>query len=395
MNSPNYKIVVSGRDVIGTGGGTVLIETAKEFVALGHEVSLVVDYNIPPINGVNIFVTPFGQRLKDWNPQGRIAFKFKHCLQLVLFSIFGRLAVSKFEKKGFISIDHNGEAFGGDVLVLHNVFIEQFYADRRSTFKKIPQFFNPTFTFRLLRERILLRSKRTKSIIAVSEQTYHEARPLTILLTPIVVIESGINIEKFKLLDDETRMQKRRAEGVHGKFITLFVGHEFERKRLDLVIHALHSLPDNHELWVIGGRMSNVNDYILLATELNVQNRVRFLGTVPDAERYFEMADAFVLPSNYETWGLVSLEAMACGVPVIMTPVGCARKVIVNDENGYIVDYDSQEIADKLNFLAINVEKHAVMKRSARLKAEQHSWSSVAKLYIAQVKSIAEIKLHG
>lgn len=395
MNSPKYKIVVSGRDVIGTGGGTVLLETVKEFVALGHNVSLVVDYNIPAINGVNILVTPFGQRLKDWEPKGKVAFRLKHCLQLVLFSIFGRFAVSKLEKKGFISIDHNGEAFGGDIVVLHNVFIEQFYADRRSNFQKIPQFLNPTFTFRLLRERILLRRKSTRRIIAVSDQTYHEARRLTSISTPIFVIESGINIEKFKILDDQTRDNRRKIEKAHEKFITLFVGHEFERKRLDLVIHAMHSLPDNHELWVIGGRMSKVNDYILLATELNVQNRVRFLGTVSDAERYFEMADAFVLPSNYETWGLVSLEAMACGVPVIMTPVGCASKVIVNNENGYIVGYDSQEIAEKLNFLATNAEQHKLMKRSARLKAEQHSWSNVAKLYIDQVKSIAEIKLHG
>lgn len=388
-------IVVAARDVVGTGGGTVALETASGLARLGFDVRLVVDSALSEdIAGVQVEITRFGQRLKSWVPRGKVAFRIRQLLQIATFSLFARHIVSRYERSGYVSIDHNIEAWGADIIVVHNVFIEQFRADRRSFPRKIPQFFNPIFGLRLIRERAALRSSRVKGVIAVSQSTLVEVGPLVGRGKTVAVIESGINLLKFHPLSEDRRQERRAAEGVGSKFVILFVGHEFERKRLDLAIKALSELPAAAQLWVIGGRMSSTQTYALLSDRLGVTDRVRFLGTRSDTASFFQMADAFVLPSDYETWGLVTLEAMACGVPAVMTPVGCALHVIQDGQTGYVVPPDPIAIAERMRRLIDSPELHAQMRRNARSMAETYSWENVTQAYLAFIEQVVSAREH-
>lgn len=395
-HAPLARIAVSARDVIGTGGGTVSIETSRHFAERGHEVHFVVDTDVPRgLEGVRLHVTAFGNALKRWQPRGRISFRIRHCLQVFLFSLLGGLQVRRLERQGFVSLDHNIESFGAHVLVLHNVFIAQYRADRRHWLKKIPQFFNPVFGFRLLREQWAFRSPRTRAVIAVSEQTLEEARPYLRAGLRHEVIHNGINLVRYSPCPESERRALKAELGAPGRFVLLFVGHEFERKRLDLVIAALALMPEDVCLWVIGGRGSSHDAYKRIGADHGVAERVSFLGTVADTERYFRAADAFVLPSDYETWGLVVLEAMACGTPAVMTAVGCAPHVIRDGETGFVVDYTAREIADRLLQLHADPGLHARMRAAARAMAEAYAWEKVAARYLDVVQSLHARSTHG
>lgn len=90
---------------------------------------------------------------------------------------------------------------------------------------------------------------------------------------------------------------------------------------------ALPALPERCELVIMGkGRLEQ--DLIELARELGIEAKVRFLGQVADARRYFAAFDVFALSSDHEPFGMVLLEAMAAGVPVIATAAGGAREVV-------------------------------------------------------------------
>lgn len=391
----SLRIVVSARDVVGTGGGTVAIETARCFAQRGHQVALVVDTELAmQIEAVSVRQTVFGSWLKNWQPQGRVGMVVRHFLQIFIFSFLGRALVGSFEEKKFVSIDHNIEAFGGDIIVLHNVFIAQYKADRRHWARKSFQFFNPVFCFRLLREQISFRSKWVKAVIAVSEQTLADALPYLSENTLKCVIHNGINLTRFHSLGAPARAAHRQSLGATDRFVMLFVGHEFERKRLDLVLQAVAQLPVEVCLWVIGGRGSSTDTYVQMAQKLGVSDRVRFWGTVVDTESYFQAADVFVLPSDYETWGLVVMEAMACGTPVLMTPVGCAPHVVINGETGYVLDYTAASIAEKVGCMMADPAMVCRMRSAARAVAEKYGWDKVASKYLDVIAAVRE-RIYG
>lgn len=382
------RLAVAARDPVGTGGGTVALETARWFAAAGHDVRLIVDV-VPTesLPGVQVERTPFGMLLYRWKPSGRIAFRVRHFLQILAFSFFARLRLAALAKEGFISIDHNIEAWGGDIVVLHNVFLAQYRADHRPFRRRWLQFLNPVFGLRLWRERMSLRSKRVRGVIAVSPATREEAGTMIGAGKAVEVICSGVDLKRFTPLDADERVRLRSEHGAESAFVVLFVGHEFERKRLDLAIGALAALPERAVLWVVGGRMSSIPRYEALAKELGVGSRVRFFGTRADMPGFFQTADVFLLPSDYETWGLVTLEAMACGAPAIMTNVGCAPDVIRNGENGFIVPPDACVIADCVRRLLEEPELLEQRRDAARETAAKYGWQATAQRYLAFVET--------
>ena len=131
-----------------------------------------------------------------------------------------------------------------------------------------------------------------------------------------------------------------------------------------------------------------------LATELGVESRTTFSGTVEQAELpvYYSAADVFALPSYYESFGLVALEAMACGTPVIASRVGGPKSFITSGETGYLVPWRCPEsYAQRLDMLLANPALTAAMGRAARAKARTMGWDMVvtriADLYTALTRS--------
>ena len=133
--------------------------------------------------------------------------------------------------------------------------------------------------------------------------------------------------------------------------MALFVGHDLPGKGIRHAVGALVHAP-TVMLLVVGGVASTVDSARSLAESLGVSERVLFVGPRQDVERFFAMSDMFVFPSGYEAYGLVVLEALASGLPVVATRVGCAPDVVVDGVNGYLVEQDAAEIGERMESLA-------------------------------------------
>jgi UDP-glucose:(heptosyl)LPS alpha-1,3-glucosyltransferase len=130
----------------------------------------------------------------------------------------------------------------------------------------------------------------------------------------------------------------------------------------------------------------NPAPYRKLAPEL--QDRVIFAGPRSDLPALYSAADAFVLPTAYETFSLVCMEAMACGVPVFATAAGGIEEYLKDGINGFQIRMDAEDIASRL---AASFADPALMQRlreGALATARSYGWERVGQQYIELLKQI-------
>ncbi len=177
-------------------------------------------------------------------------------------------------------------------------------------------------------ELILNAYKKASKVIAVSDFLKIELEKF--YLKNVVFIPNLVNEEKFipKVIKKE-------------KFIFFSLSAIIEIKGIDILLKAIEKWKPNEDLvqfW-IGGDGPKLEQYKALAIELEISKYIKWLGPIKPSEcpRFFQICDVFVLPSRYETFGVVYAEAIACGKPVIATKCG-GPESIVNDINGILTE---------------------------------------------------------
>jgi glycosyltransferase involved in cell wall biosynthesis len=158
----------------------------------------------------------------------------------------------------------------------------------------------------------------------------------------------------------------------HKKLKVLFVGGLSQRKGLSYLFDAANSLNDKIELTIIGSRVANC------APLDAALQKYRYIPSLPHHEILNEMDqhDVFVFPSLFEGFGLVILEAMARGIPVITTTHTAGPDIIIDGEDGYIVPIRSEQaITEKLELLANDRDLLNQLKTAALAKARLFSWA--------------------
>lgn len=152
----------------------------------------------------------------------------------------------------------------------------------------------------------------------------------------IHVIYNAIDNQRFTPATEETLAALRLQHGI-GLQATcmIYVGSGFERKGLDAAIRAI--APTDRHLLVVG-KDKDQRRYASLAASLNCEKRVHFFGMQNETLPFYQMADGLLLPTLYDPFPNVILEAMACGLPVITT-TGCGgQEFIEQGKNGYVCD---------------------------------------------------------
>ena len=127
-----------------------------------------------------------------------------------------------------------------------------------------------------------------------------------------------------------------------------------------------------------------------LAEELNVSDKVIFLGRIEQNELpvYYNAADICVVPSFYESFGLVALEAMACGTPVVASRVGGLASIVKNNITGLLISWRFPEtFADAIDSILANETNRKYMSDQSRTLALSLSWDSVAQKLIETYNS--------
>jgi D-inositol-3-phosphate glycosyltransferase len=190
--------------------------------------------------------------------------------------------------------------------------------------------------------------------------TEHEGEQLRRLygLSPChtSVIPCGVDMNAFTPGDAQDRATARRALGfdtpdsLTGAIepTLLFVGRLDPIKGIDLLLESVSLLKRRARLVVVGGDPAGdpeVERLRALAATLGIADRVTFPGAVPqsDLPRYYHAADALVVSSRYESFGLVAVEALACGLPVVASAAGGLPSIVRDGENGLLVRWRSAE----------------------------------------------------
>jgi D-inositol-3-phosphate glycosyltransferase len=201
----------------------------------------------------------------------------------------------------------------------------------------------------------------------------------------IAVVPCGVNLDLFQPVEQE---EARRALSIaEHERILLFVGRVEPLKGIDILLGAAAELAVEHDciVMVVGGdntAMQGEMSYLrTLAKRLGIADRVRFLGAVDHQKLplYYSAADVCVVPSFYESFGLVALEAMACGTPVVASRVGGLAGTVRDGETGYLIPWRCPEpFAERIELLLGNEELRRAFGRTAREAVERFRWSNVA-----------------
>ncbi|MCY4625876.1 MAG: glycosyltransferase [Chloroflexi bacterium] len=198
----------------------------------------------------------------------------------------------------------------------------------------------------------------------------------------VTVLPGGVDVETFHPID---RVEAKRRLGLKGKRVLLCVGRFDPLKRYDLAVSAAALLRERHDVEVVlvGGDLDNdpeAERLSALAKTLGMDGSVRFAGTVPhDAlPSYYSAADVLLAPSWYESFGLVALEAMACGTPVVAARTGGLASLVRDGETGYLVPLHTPECyADRVEVLLTNDALRGAMGRAGRSRAEGMGWDAI------------------
>jgi len=203
------------------------------------------------------------------------------------------------------------------------------------------------------------------------------------------VIPCGVDLGRF-VPHDQQRV--RAALGLdQQRPVLLFAGRLDPFKGADILLRAAAMMEEEAEIVLVGGQLRQDNDLEALrqlARDLQIERRVHFLGAQPQEAMpaIYSAADVTVMPSYHETFGLVAVESLACGTPVVATRAGGLTTVVRHGETGYLVPRCPGFFAERLDALLRDQDLMGCMSQAARPSVLQFSWASVA----AQVREVYE-----
>lgn len=215
-------------------------------------------------------------------------------------------------------------------------------------------------------------------IIATSEMEQQELIEDGVPASKIAVRYNGIDPALYTSLPVKGTF--RAKWGIpHGEVLVVFLSRLIPRKGADILIEAFaQACPQSGRLVIAGPEGENGYRISLeqRAQKCGVRPRVIFTGPLYDAEKNALLADGdlFVLPSRYENFANAAAEAMAFGVPVIVTN-SCGIRSLVSDRAGLVIDSDPKLLAEAIRNLIGDVRLYEQFKAGCRRVAEQLSWS--------------------
>jgi D-inositol-3-phosphate glycosyltransferase len=235
---------------------------------------------------------------------------------------------------------------------------------------------------RIRHERAAVR--RADAIIAGSDhelaflERYYGAEPRKVHTIPC-----GVDLELFHPRDAAAAKQDLGLDP--DRPVLLWVGRLEKLKGVDILIGALAQLEaPGATLLLVGGAEHALDlkaELLAQAAEAGISDDVRFVGPVPHERlaTYYNAADVCVVPSYYESFGLVAIEAMACGTPVVASRVGGLVSTVTDGVNGFLIPWRCPEpFAEKLDVLLHNRGLRANFGMAARRSVERFRWRSIA-----------------
>ncbi len=231
--------------------------------------------------------------------------------------------------------------------------------------------------------------KICKKIIVLADEEKEWCIKRGISEEKIKKIPVGIPEESFIAYNSEKIRKKYNLK----KYI-LYLGRIHIQKGIADLLKAYELVArkfNDVELVIVGPDGGYLNDAKKLVNDFNLGNRVKFIGFVPNEEKYEIVAgcEFMVLPSKYELQGIVLLEAMTQGKPVIATNVGGIPDFVKDGINGFLINYgDIEALADRMLVLLTNEELRKRMGENAKITAKGYHWDKIIDEYEKLYKEV-------
>ncbi len=253
------------------------------------------------------------------------------------------------------------------------------YIHGEDIFQNSKGFLNIVKRFQL--SRILGNAKK---VITVSSYMKREIERLYSHLGPVVVLPNGVDLGKFK------------PQKADPKYDLVSTGYLVRRKAYREVVQALAALREDGQTYTltVAGDGPERLPLMQLIDSLGISERVNFFGPYEhrDLAKILSSAKLFVMPSWDEAFGVVYVEAMAMGLPVIAANDAGARDIVTDGVDGYLVPpHDPEAISEAITtYFALSSSKQEAMAKAAIRKAGRYTWTSNAKnlLEVLSEKSV-------
>ena len=213
------------------------------------------------------------------------------------------------------------------------------------------------------------------TFVGISEHTVEYMNKVLPKHAQIVKLLNAIDTQRFHAAPESPRSNE----------LTM-IGSLVPKKNQQLAIHVVADLikrgiPIQLNLLGEGSEREKLEE---VTQQLNLAEYIFFQGNVDDPERFLKNSVLYIHTARYEPFGLVILEAMAAGLPVVCTDGGGNRDLIRNGENGFILDTENpEELADKIEYLLTNAEQRIRMGSNAQRFAQDYDIQAYAERLIA------------
>jgi glycosyltransferase involved in cell wall biosynthesis len=196
---------------------------------------------------------------------------------------------------------------------------------------------------------------------------------------PVRIVPNAADISIFHPLPPEDRLKWRRQNSLEADdIVMIFSGGEWARKGLDFAIKMMAHLPHPNLKLFVAGDDPDKQRFKDMAGELKVQNRIVFGGFRSDIAQAMGASDLFLFPSWYEAFSLATIEAAACGLPIVATSINGTEDFIESGVNGDFIPHDPPRMAEILRPLIENASLRQKMGDNARrLVEERYTWDQI------------------
>ena len=301
--------------------------------------------------------------------------RWERALEVVAFTLLAAPALRRVQGRGAVVLVH-GDVLGGDIYVDHG--LHKGLVARRPWL-----LLNPLHIFIWAREEVrhaFGAYRRLVCLSAAGEAALRRAYPLS-RRAKVTRLPNGVDLSRFH---PEPSRLSRPLDPADVRLV--FIGHEFGRKGLRHVLDALPRLPPGVRLTVVGA--GDLAWAQRRAEALGVAARVDILGGRSDVADILRRSDLLVLPSAYEAWPLVALEAMATGVPVLLGDFPAAEEIVGDGEGGRVAACSGAAIAAAIGDMMEDDAGFLRLRQGALERARRFSWPQVAAGYVALAQEV-------
>lgn len=243
--------------------------------------------------------------------------------------------------------------------------------------------------------------RKYNTLIALTQTVAEEYQKIEVPADRIKKIPNGVDLNRITSFSVSDRVRQRHSIPPNAT-VLLSVGRNHPKKRYDLIPETLRILLDkgNDAYWIVIGHGTSLLKDGPISTSLKYRlirieeiSRSETNNEVPADEliEYYKGSDIFVMPSMYETFGIVIIEAMAAGLPIACFADIPGIRDVMNPQCGAIAEYSTPESLAKSIQKIIHQEKSLGFAESCTKHAEQYSWDAITKQYLNLYKSLIKI----